>query len=115
MPGRRIPETTRLSGMFFVFGSSKFRFFHHATVEMDAVKSPRLFGSLLKESIIASHPVGMEKVGSAGFFFLPKRHLSPFQRIRALVAATRAAGNPSGRRQEDRRGSGNTPPMHGRH
>src|SRR6266404_2999698 len=73
----------------------------------------RLLGILLKEPIIASHPVSMKEVGSPGFFFLPKRHFSPFQSILALVAATRTTGNPSPRRQEDRRDQGDMPPLHG--
>ena len=53
---------------------------------------------LWKETIIASHPVSMEKVGSPGFFFRPKRHFRPCESILALVAAARTTCNPSPRR-----------------
>src|SRR6266705_1796617 len=74
------------------------------------------FGSFvaLDETVKSAHPIGMEKIRSAGFILAPQFQLGPTFAVHALVATAWSAGDKAARRHKKRGCAGDAPPLHAR-
>src|SRR6266704_2370012 len=74
------------------------------------------FGSFvaLDETVKSAHPIGMEKIRSAGFILAPQFQLGPTFAVHALVATAWSAGDKAARRHKKRGCAWDAPPLHAR-